>query len=120
MGPYFCSDDSRFASPSQNAAITLAKASSAYATQNRGTSFEQRRNSKSTILVNPPEALDPHLKAAIKGTWLGGEPEIVDDTKSLGIQERTGRPSSITVLTHIEQVGGAAAMTMCRRTIQLR
>ena len=119
MGPYLFIDDSRFATSSRCAAITVVRSTNDYAVRT-GVIFETKKDSKSTIIVTPQEALHKELRNALKGTLLGGQPEVVRQTKFLGIQEQSGTLPSTAALKQIEKAGMVAGLLFCRTTVRLQ
>ena len=113
IGPSFFVDDSRLTTSSQGAALAATVATSEYATAT-GVVFETKKDSKSTILVTPPQEQHPQLQQALQGTLLGGAPEVVKSTKFLGVNESTEHLPSMAVLKQIERLGSLAAMQVTR------
>ena len=74
---------------------------------------------KSTIATHPPEEQHQALQDILKGTLLGGQPDLVTDTQFLGVQEMSGILASMVALKQVEEAGAMAAMVICRRTIEL-
>ena len=97
-------------------AATVATSQYAIAT---GVVFETKKDSKSTILVAPPQAQHPQLQQALQGTLLGGAPEVVSCTKFLGVNESTMHLPSMAVLRQIELQGSLSAMQVTRTAHRL-
>ena len=110
-------DDSRFATLSQCAAITVAQATNDYAVRT-GVIVDTQKDSTSTLLVTPQEALHEDQRCAFKGTPLGGQPEVVKQKTFLGIQEQSGLLPSAAALKQIEKAGMVAGLLFCKTTIR--
>ena len=119
IGPSLFIDDSRLTTSSQDAALAATVATSGYAVAT-GVVFETKKDSKSTVLVTPPQEQHPQLRQALQGTLLGGAPEVVTATKFLGVSESTEHLPSLAVLKQIERLGSLAAIQVTRTAHRLK